>query len=385
MKPIVNTLPQRERLHIVHVLHSLGVGGTENGALNLIRSLEPEFHHTVISMTAGGALADRLPAGVAINYMGKNPGLDPRTALRLTTTIRGLRPDIVHSRNWATFDAVLAARLAGVRIVIHGEHGRDIADPEGRIPRRRRLRRIFAPLVSRFVTVSRDLHRWLVADVHIPEGKVTTIHNGVDTARFVQGDRVAARAALGLPRDRLIIGTVGRLDPVKDQASLIQAFGSIISGHPEALLLIAGDGPCRNDLRSLVASLGIDGRVCLLGERADIPLVLRAMDVFVLPSVAEGISNTILEAMATGLPVVATRTGGNPELVEDQVTGTLVPVRKPPDLARALDMYLGNPDLRSRHGQAARQRAVEQFSLDRMTENYRNLYFALANGRSNSC
>jgi sugar transferase (PEP-CTERM/EpsH1 system associated) len=368
-------------IHIVHVLHSLQVGGTENGVVNLINALNGEFRHTVIAMTDSGPLANRLPTGVSVHCLEKRPGLDWGVVGRLIILLRRLSPDVIHSRNWGSFDAILPARFTGVPVVIHGEHGRDIKDPEGRNPRRRYLRRFFAPLVNRFVAVSNDLRRWLIKDVRIPEQKVTTIHNGVNTNCFTPRNSAAARAALGLVADRPIIGTVGRLDPVKDQAGLIRAFAQVRSQFPEAVLVIAGDGPCREELRGLVAALRLGESVRLLGERKDIPNVLGAMDVFVLPSIAEGISNTILEAMATGLPIVATRTGGNPELIEDNVAGILVPVRAPEALARAVSTYLRDPQLRHAHGRAARERAIKEFSLEQMVSQYRNLYLSLANGR----
>jgi sugar transferase (PEP-CTERM/EpsH1 system associated) len=370
------------RPHIVHVLHSLGVGGTENGVVNLINAQQDDLRHTVVTMTGGGALTARLPASVEVHSLGKRPGLDWATFLRLRRVLHQLAPDVVHSRNWATFDAVLAARLAKVPAIIHGEQGRSIHDPEGKHPRRNRIRRLLSPLVDRFVTVSFDMRRWLVSEVRIPAHKVITIHNGVDSARFIPADIPAGRTAIGLTPDRPVIGTVGRLDPVKDQAGLIRAFVQVRSQFPEAVLVIAGDGPCREELRGLVASLQLGENVRLLGERKDIPNVLGALDVFVLPSIAEGISNTILEAMATGLPVVATRTGGNPELIVDNVTGILVPVRAPEALARAVNTYLRDPRLRHAHGRTARERAIKDFSLERMASQYRDLYLSLTNGRN---
>src|SRR5262249_22925832 len=142
-------------------------------------------------------------------------------------------------------------------------------------------------------------------------------------------------------------------------------------------LVIAGDGPCRAELAGVVSSLGLESCVHLLGERPDIPRVLAALDVFVLPSIAEGISNTLLEAMATGLPIVATRVGGNPELVRDGVNGLLVPRQDPDALASALGAYLSDAQLRAAHGDASRRRAVESFGLDRMCEDYARLYRGL--------
>ncbi|HXG05046.1 MAG TPA: glycosyltransferase, partial [Candidatus Binatia bacterium] len=303
----------RQGLHIVHVVNSLGVGGTENGVVNLVNGLADRFRHTVVTLTPTITLAARLPAGTPVHTLDKRPGVDPRTIGRLAALLRRLRPDIVHSRNWATFGAVVAARLAGVRTVVHGEHGRDAGDPDGLHPRRRWRRRL-APLVSRFVTVSDDLRRWLVEHVGVPTAKVTRIYNGVDTSRFFPADTPWGRP-FGLDLHEPVVGTVGRLDPVKDHAGLIQAFGRLAGDHPGARLLIVGDGPCRRELETLAASL-TPGRVTFAGERGDVPELLRLMDVFALASLGEGISNTILEAMATGLPVVTTRVGGNPELVE---------------------------------------------------------------------
>jgi glycosyltransferase involved in cell wall biosynthesis len=159
---------------------------------------------------------------------------------------------------------------------------------------------------------------------------------------------------------------------------LIQAFAQVRAQHPAALLVVAGDGPCRAELERVAAGLGQRDHVRLLGNRDDIPTVMSALDVFVLPSIAEGISNTILEAMATGLPVVATRVGGNPELVEEGVGGALVPRSDPGALAAAIAAYTGDAELRRRHGQASRQRAIGHFSLERMAQAYANLYTALA-------
>jgi len=265
--------------------------------------------------------------------------------------------------------------------VIHGEHGREVTDPHGVGPRRNRLRRLLAPLVDRFVTVSFDLRRWLIEIVGLPEWKILTIHNGVDTTRFSDNGWEAGRRALGLAREAVAVGTVGRLDPVKDQMSLLNAFASVADGPPPRILMIVGDGPCRASLETRACRPDLAGRVRFFGERGDVPVLLRGLNVFVLPSIAEGISNTLLEAMATGLPVVATRTGGNPELIEDGMTGTLVPVGDPDAMAGAIEAYVRDPHLRARHGQAARRRAVERFDLGRMVEGYRDLYLSLTCGK----
>lgn len=364
-------------IHVVHVLDSLAIGGMENGVVNVINAAR-HGRHTVVTMTAGGPLRERLPAEVAVHCVDKRAGIDLRAVARLARLFRRLRPDVVHSRNWGALDAVLAARLAGVRAVVHGEHGREASDPLGLNPRRNRIRRVLGPLVSRFVTVSFDLRDWLVGTVGIPAGKVLTIHNGVDTARFSDGDPMEARRTLGLPADAIVIGTVGRLDPVKDQVGLLAAFAAFPDSPSGPRLAIVGEGPCRQALEGEIARLRLTGRAQLCGERRDIPSVLRAFDVFALPSRAEGISNTILEAMATGLPVVATDVGGNPELVEPDVTGRLVPAGDPPALEAALRSYVSDPYLRAQHGKAGRERVLQHFSLERMAQAHTDLYASLS-------
>lgn len=366
------------RPHVVHVIDSLQVGGTENGLVNLVGGLAGEFRHTVVAMTASGPLQARLPADTAVVVLGKRAGRDLRAVGRLVGQLRRLRPDIVHSRNWGALDAVPAARIARAPVVIHGEHGREATDPQGRNRRRNRIRRWLAPMIDRYVAVSLDLGRWLNETVGIERGKVITIHNGVDLRRFGDADRDAGRAALGVDRDTAVLGTVGRLDPVKDQGRLLEAYARIPAEAGRHCLVLVGDGPCRRELEARAAQPDLRGRVRLLGERGDVPRLLAAFDVFALPSLAEGISNTVLEAMASGLPLVATRTGGNPELVEDGVTGRLVAVGDTASLADALAGYVREGHLRALHGKAGRQRAVEHFSLERMVERYRQLYADLS-------
>jgi sugar transferase (PEP-CTERM/EpsH1 system associated) len=353
----------------------------ENGVVNVINATHDQVRHTVVTMTGLGPLSQRLPASVAVQCIGKRAGVDLGAVFRLSQLLRRLRPDVVHSRNWGAFDTVVAARLAGLGTVVHGEHGREAADPQGLDPRRNRLRRILAPLVSRFVTVSFDLRRWLIATVRIPVHKVVTIHNGVDANRFSPGDPTEAREALGLPAAATVVGTIGRLDPVKDQASLITAFAGLAGSGSSHVLAVVGEGPSRPALENEIRGRGLSDRVRLFGERRDVPTVLRALDVFVLPSRAEGMSNTILEAMATGLPVVATQVGGTPELVEPDVTGRLVPPGDPNALGAALRAYVDDPYLRRLQGKAGRERVLQHFSLDRMAQAHVGLYNSLCRAR----
>jgi sugar transferase (PEP-CTERM/EpsH1 system associated) len=344
--------------------------------INLISST-PEYRHAVVCLSEAGAWRERLPATVEVIALAKRDGPALLMPFRLARLFTGLRPDVIHSRNWAAFDAIAAARLARVRHVVHGEHGREAMDPRGENRRRNRLRRLLHPMVNRFVAVTEDLGRWLVQTVGVPARKVTVIPNGVDTARFAGEGRLAARRSLALADDAFVVGSVGRLDPVKDYASLLRAFAILVRQQPASRLVLAGDGPERGRIEAHLAEASLGDRVLLLGERHDIPLVLAALDVFVLPSIAEGMSNVILEAMASGVPVVATSVGGNPELVDDGATGRLVPPRAPEALAQALAGYAADPHLARLHGKAGRERAVNRFSLERMVEAYQGLYEGL--------
>src|SRR5712692_3753858 len=212
---------------IVHVIPTLRVGGLEKIVVRFIEHFSTDVRHAVVTPARTGPVSQLIPAGVPVLAMGDRPRADRWNAVRMARLFRKLRPDIVHTRNWSCIDAVVAARLAGVPVVIHGEHGREAADPEGKNRRRLRIRRFLAPLVTEFVAVSHDLARWLVEDVQVPARKIRTIHNGVDTRSFSPDGRDSARRALGIPDGSIAIGTVGRLDPVKNHSGLISAFSRI--------------------------------------------------------------------------------------------------------------------------------------------------------------
>jgi sugar transferase (PEP-CTERM/EpsH1 system associated) len=364
------------KLHVTHVVHWLRVAGLENGVVNLVNGLRSDLNQTIICLEDVGPLKERLAPHIQVVSLGKKYPRNLRV-WELARIIRKLRPDIVHSRNWAGIDAVMAARISRVPVVIHGEHGREAIDPKGQNRRRKLIRRALSPFVDQYVTVSDDLRHWLV-NGRIPEKKIIRIHNGVDTSRFSNGSRETARGLLGVSSDQVVIGTVGRLDPVKDHTTLIRAFAMVQPQHTRSVLIIVGEGLLRLALENQIEELRLGGQVRLIGERSDIPAILKAFDVFVLPSIAEGLSNTILEAMASELPVIATRTGGNPELVKDGVTGSLVPVQNPATLADAMEMYLKDSELRAAHGKAGRERVVRQFTVERMVAQYLSLYLSLS-------
>jgi len=368
----------------MHVVQSLEIGGLENGVVNLLNRLSDDrFNHVVCCLTHAGKLAERIQSqDVKIVEVGLPTDRFRFPIITLRRLMRRWSPDILHTRGWGTIDGIFAARAAGVPWLIHGEHGREAFDPEGRNRKRNVIRKIISPLVDRFVVVSDDLRVWLTRTVGISPLKVVTIHNGVDTLKFMRDEREVARRMLGFDDSTFVLGTVGRLDPVKDHGSLLRGFASVADLDRRARLVIVGDGQMRAQIESQVIALGIRERVRLLGERSDVAVLLKAFDVFTLTSIAEGISNTILEAMASGLPVVATRVGGNPELIEHGVCGQLVEAGDVSGLTSAFESYLVDSAMRERHGWAARVRASEKFSLDRMAANYADLYMSVVERRT---
>jgi sugar transferase (PEP-CTERM/EpsH1 system associated) len=381
MAPLRPTgLKKKEAPLVAHIIHQLAVGGLENGLINLINATAPErYRHAIIALTDYTDFRGRIKqAEVPVIALHKRAGKDFRTHLRLWRVLRRMRPAIVHTRNLPALEFLSVAALAGIRGRIHGEHGRDVYDLDGSNPRYNFLRKAVNPFVSRYTAVSVDLAQWLARLVG--KEKVVQICNGVDIDRFYP--RAGARLPLGpdgfTQRRTLVVGTVGRMQTVKDQLTLVRAFLHLMETHSQARehlrLVMIGDGPLRQEALKLLRSAGADGLAWLPGERADIPEILRAMDIFVLPSIAEGISNTILEAMASGLPVVATRVGGNPELIDAGRTGVLVPASDPLAMAQALQTYFHDRSQLRQHGEAGRRRVETHFSIDAMVNGYLSVY-----------
>lgn len=366
---------------IAHVIHRLGIGGLENGVVNLVNELPADdFRHAIVCLTDFTDFSRRIQRkDVTVHALHKREGQDFGMLRRLYRLFRKLEPTIVHTRNLSTLEAQVPAWLAGVPVRIHGEHGWDVFDPEGKSKKYRLLRRMHRPLVHRYVPLSKELERYLRDGVGIPESRMSRIYNGVDTARFCPGP--GAGLPEGFADDALVIGTVGRMHGVKDQVNLTAAFITLVERFPDLAahlrLVLIGDGPLRARCRELLDRAGLLGQAWLPGERDDVPGLLRAMHLFVLPSQAEGISNTILESMACGKAAVVTAVGGNGELVVDGETGTLVPPTDAAALATALAGYIEAPERLLDHGRAARRRALDEFGLDRMLERYTALYQGL--------
>lgn len=374
---------------IAHVIHRLGMGGLENGLVNLLNHLPREhYRHAVVCLTESTEFAQRIRRDdVTVHALNKREGKDPAVYAALWRLFRALRPALVHSRNLAALDAQVPAALAGVPLRVHGEHGRDIYDLTGDNRKYLLLRRAMRPLVQRWVPMSQDLARWLRERVGVPPERITQLYNGVDAERFRPDPGARARWPLPAWRDPdfLIVGSVGRFEAVKDPLNLVRAFVELSAALPPeqaARLRLAylGDGPLRAQAQAALEAAGLAARAWLPGARDDVAERMAAFDVFVLPSLGEGISNTVLEAMACALPVVATEVGGNAELVTAD-TGILIPSGDPRALATALARYLREPELGPRHGAAGRRRVEAEFALPVMIGRYHSLYQELLSGQ----
>jgi sugar transferase (PEP-CTERM/EpsH1 system associated) len=379
----------KERPVVAHIIYALSTGGLENGLVNIINGSPPgRYRHVIICLTNADDFARRITApDVDVIQLYKRAGYDMQCYRRLRQLLRELSPAIIHSRNMAALEAQLCSiGLPAKRV--HGEHGREVNDLDGTNWKYLLFRKAMRLIVHRYIAVSKDLESWLTTKVGVKPDRLTQIYNGVDNIRF-SPENVNPLALLPAHWRELdgilIVGTVGRLTPVKDQQILLHAAANIRANHSglrdKLRLVIVGDGPLRSELEQLIQRLDLEDTVWLAGDRKDVPELLQAMDLFALPSLGEGISNTVLEAMASSLPIVATAVGGNMELVEEGFNGGLVPVGDCQALSNAILSLLQNEGDRIRQGNNARQRVCQRFDWSRTVDAYLGVYDELL-GRS---
>lgn len=373
---------------IAHVVYRFDTGGLENGVVNLINHMPADrYRHAVIALTEVTDFRRRIGRDdVEFISLNKTPGHGIWLFPKLFALFRRLRPAVVHSRNLAALEAQLPAWAAGVPVRIHGEHGRDVGDLDGSNLTYQRIRRFYRPFVTYYLALSRDLSEYLTTRIKVPEDKVLQVYNGVDTDRFhpVGPDHSPPDSPFARG-DHWVIGTVGRMQTVKDQPTLVRAFVRALqidtALRKRIRLAIIGDGPLRAECERLLAAAGVSDLAWLPGEQDDVPEIMGGLDCFVLPSLAEGISNTILEAMASGLPVIATDVGGNADLVTAGITGQIVPPGDLEGLAQGIVALANDPARARRMGQLGRERVEEKFSMKAMVAAYLGTYDKLL-GRS---
>jgi sugar transferase (PEP-CTERM/EpsH1 system associated) len=367
---------------IVHLVYRLDFGGLENLMVERINRLPADaYRHAVVALTVTTDFADKIKKpGVALFSLHKQPGLSLKTHLDLWKLLRCLKPAILHSYNLSAIEYAPAALLAGVPVRINGAHGRDAADPEGRNPRHNFLRRAMVPFYDCCYANSTAMLEWNSKVIGVPEHKSRLLGNGIDADKFhppLAGKQQLACFGPGCT----VIGTVGRIEHVKDHAGLLEAFILLRARLPEQSahlrLAIIGDGPLLPALRARADAAGIGALVWLPGARSDVADILRGLDIFAMSSLAEGTPGSALEAMASGLPVVGTRVGGIPEVIDDGVTGILVPPSDPAAMADALGRYACSPDMARQHGAAGRERILRKYNMPAMVAAYKSLYDTL--------
>lgn len=376
-------------MRVMHLVLSLEIGGMERLVHDLVRSVDrTQYLSQVCCLDAIGTFGEALRAdGHTVHVVERRPGRDWSLIPRLSTLFARERVHVVHAQQRTTqFYAVLAKcymrlrRLGPIPRLAFTVHG---------VPFPYRLRlaegllnRALALGTDSLVTISEDTRAILGRYHWLPTSRVRVIYNGVSPCERWAASRLATmRSALMLPAGAEVVGIVARLDPVKNHPLLFRAFKAILPRFPLARLLVVGGGTERESLAALAAELGISGSVVFAGPRPDAKSLFQVCDVAVLPSLVEGMSVTLLEAMAAGVPVIATRVGGNPEVVQDGITGYLVPSGDVQAMTAALVRLLGDPALRVSMGHAAEVRVHERFSAESMVNAYRDLYAELCEGR----
>jgi glycosyltransferase involved in cell wall biosynthesis len=361
---------RRPRLLILTV--GLGVGGAEEIVRQSLPLIQEEGFEVALGvLKSGGTLLREIHAeGIRVESFGASGLWSPASLGRLWSWIRRERFDVIHSHlYWANLAARLAGR--GSEVVVNSHHGMDAWTS----PSRRFMEKRTAPLADLVVACSEAV-RCRAIEVGLPERMVVTVPNGIQVERFSDSSRrESVRASLNLAPEQMVVGTVGRLDePVKGTAVLVEAMKTVVKRIPRAVCLSIGEGPARASLEAATRLGRLSGSMRFLGERRDVPDLLQALDLYVQPSLLEGFGLSVLEAMAARRAVVASRTGGLPEVVADGVTGTLVPPGDPTALASEILNLLQDPSRRARLGEAGLARARERFPLEKMVRGWTRIY-----------
>jgi len=368
--------------HIVHIVYAFATGGLENGVVNIINRLpEEKYRHTIVCVTGHDKnfFSRIINKNTEVIDLEKPAGKGIAWLFDCWKLLRKLKPDICHSRNLSALEAQLSAFLAGVPYRIHGEHGWDVNDLGGSNKKYQLLRRLFKPFIHQYVALSREAVNYLTAKIKVQPDNINHICNGVDVDKFKPSKNRGLLPEKFAENDSLIFGTVGRLAQVKNQTLLVSAFISLWKQQSKIQdklrLVIIGDGVLLPQLKKMVASAGVEHAVWFAGRRDDVAQLMQQIDVFVLPSLAEGISNTLLEAMASGLPYIATNVGGNADLILPHHAKThIVNVNEEKQLVNAMVQYIDNPKELVKDSELVRSHCHKNFSLAGMVHNYHQLY-----------
>ena len=354
------TKSARKPLRVLHITFNMGIGGTEQVIRQLVQGMTSEGVKSEILCIDGhiGPIGEALQqSGVPVHKLARKQGFDWSLIKAIRKRLREGRFDVVHCHQYTPWMYGWLAALPTRTKVVFTEHGRFYPD------RYRYKAMLINPVMALFtpsiVAISEATKDALVKYVFIPRHKIQVIYNGIAPLVRDNDEAQKVRDSLGIPRDAFVVGTVSRLDPVKNQVMMLRAFKQFSEKQPDSYLLMVGDGPDKAKLVSLAEEYGISARVIFTGFINSPVHYLAAMDVFLLSSHTEGTSMTLLEAMSLEVPAVATRVGGNPEIIEDDVTGILVE----PGMAHPFA-----------EGQAARLSFNTRFSAGSMVYQYSKIY-----------
>lgn len=370
-------------IRVLHLVHAFQAGGAEQVVLNLVRHAGASVSNYVCSFREPNDFApllDREQTGFCCLH--KRDGNDLRVIAALGRLIDRERIDIVHAQGWGTFIEGLAAakcRAARRPAFIHAYHGKCMEDVEHGVPLRRRVAQRIAHLwTDACVAPAAHMAEEYARTVRLPRDRIDLIHNGIDTRMFGRGLKRGSRGTLGLRPDDFVVGFVGRLDPVKNLRGIVETFAlfrrALGPDAARARLLIVGDGCGRNGAEEAAAARRVGEQVVFAGLRTDIPECMAAMDVYLQPSFYEGHSITILEAMATGLPVISSAVGGTPEIIRHGVSGLLFRPGEHEAMSRAILRLFRQPAMAAAIGGLGQRRVSEAFSVSRMVDGYEELY-----------
>jgi len=364
------------KIKVIQVIPSMNVGGREKVVLDILENLNRDrFDLELVCLGDEGTMYDRFKATeVPIWFFRKKPGFKPGMFLDLYKFFKKHHYHIVHSHNPGAFIySAVASCLAGTSVLINSEHGYGSEISW----RKKNVESVLANRCYLTLAVSNDLRNLLAARPFCDAGKVQTLYNGIDVVKYTSSTmRYVVRSSLGISNRQILIGTVGRLAAVKDYKTLIRGFEIFHRSFPESRLVIVGEGGEKEALTQLSNELALNDKILFTGERNDIPDLLSGMDIFVLSSVSEGISITLLESMAAQLPVVATAVGGNVEVVEDGLTGLLVPAQNPDKIAEALVSLCESESMSHSFGESGKKRVEKYFSIQHMIEKLEIIYSA---------
>jgi sugar transferase (PEP-CTERM/EpsH1 system associated) len=372
---VINVNCSGETIVVAHVVYSFDkIGGLENGLVNILNALSgPSFKHVVCSLKCLGDLRDRVTATNVYYYsLDKREGNDLSIPIKLFSIFRKECVDVVHLRNWVTLvEGYLAAKMARASKVIYSEHGRHFEDIDLSKKLNTAVKKILFNRVDTLLTVSSQLSDEM-KDRYGLNRRIEVIQNGVDVNKFFPARHPAPlNRFFGFDPQDFIVGSVARLDAGKNFEEFISNF--IAYQKNNIKLVIVGDGPEYNNLKNLIDSNDASDRIILLGHRDDIPPILQSFNLFVLPSSSEGLSNVLLEAMATGLPLVAYNVGGNPELIDND-GGYLLGLKENDAFQNCISLMAENPFQCEAMGKYNRKKAEIQFSIDVMIIKYKQMY-----------